>query len=80
MQAESVVPQKKKRRTKQAQSPTKTVRRRKKSGMDNTSDPVRKRKPKLVSSTDDISGPGSLPVSVPGWLKTETWGLNQHKH
>ncbi|XP_074465891.1 histone-lysine N-methyltransferase NSD2 isoform X2 [Sebastes fasciatus] len=65
LQAESVVPQKKKRRPRQAQSPTKTVRRRKKPAADNASDPVRKRKPKLVSSTDVISEPISLPVSVP---------------
>ncbi|XP_051248802.1 histone-lysine N-methyltransferase NSD2 isoform X2 [Dicentrarchus labrax] len=62
-QAESVIPQKKKRRPKQAQSPTKTVRRRKKSATDNTSDPATKRKSKLlVSSTDDISEPVSVPV------------------
>ncbi|XP_070776035.1 histone-lysine N-methyltransferase NSD2 [Enoplosus armatus] len=64
-QAESAVPQKKRRRPKQPQSPTKTVRRRKKSATDNTSDPVKKRKSKLVSSTGDVSEPVSLPVSVP---------------
>ncbi|XP_069575662.1 histone-lysine N-methyltransferase NSD2 [Brachyistius frenatus] len=67
IEAVSVVPQKKKRRSKQPQSPAKTVRRRKiKSAADITCDPVRKRKIKLVSATDEISGGVSLPVSVPG--------------
>ncbi|XP_073340595.1 histone-lysine N-methyltransferase NSD2 [Pagrus major] len=66
LQAESVIPQKKKRRPRQAQSTTKTVRRRKKSPTDNTSAPVRKRKSKPVSSTEDVLEPASLPVSVPG--------------
>lgn len=48
------------------------MRRRKKSPTDNTSAPVRKRKPKLVSSTEDVLEQVSLPVSVPGWLKVET--------
>ncbi|XP_070835834.1 histone-lysine N-methyltransferase NSD2 isoform X1 [Chaetodon trifascialis] len=65
IQAESIIPQKRKRRPKQAQSPAKTVRRRKKSTVDSTSDPVKKRKSKLVSSTEDISEQVSLPVSVP---------------
>ncbi|KAM9340753.1 histone-lysine N-methyltransferase NSD2 [Symphorus nematophorus] len=65
IQAESIIPQKKKRRPRQAQSPAKTVRRRKKSATDNTSDPVKKRKSKLVSSTEDIAAPVSLPLSVP---------------
>ncbi|XP_042357025.1 histone-lysine N-methyltransferase NSD2 [Plectropomus leopardus] len=66
IQAESVVPQKKKRRPRQAQSPTKTVRRRKKTATDDTSSgPVKKRKSKLVSSTGDLLEPISLPVSVP---------------
>ncbi|TMS21206.1 Histone-lysine N-methyltransferase NSD2 [Larimichthys crocea] len=65
IQAESVIPQKKRRRSKQAQSPTKTVRRRKKPAAANTSDPASKRKSKLVSSTEDVSEPVSLPVSVP---------------
>ncbi|XP_039993675.1 histone-lysine N-methyltransferase NSD2 isoform X2 [Xiphias gladius] len=65
IQAESSIPQKKKRRPKQAQSPNKTVRRRKKSAMADSSDPVKKRKSKLVSLTDDDSEPVSLPVSVP---------------
>ncbi|XP_067335712.1 histone-lysine N-methyltransferase NSD2 isoform X1 [Channa argus] len=65
VQAESAVPLKKKRRPKQAQSPTKTVRRRKKFATDNSSDPAKKRKSKLVSSTDDVSEPVSLPVSIP---------------
>ncbi|XP_068436873.1 histone-lysine N-methyltransferase NSD2 isoform X2 [Clinocottus analis] len=61
LQAETVIPQRKKRVPRQAQSPTKTVRRRKKSA----TDPVKKRKSKLVSSTDNITEPVSLPVSVP---------------
>ncbi|CAJ1074664.1 histone-lysine N-methyltransferase NSD2 [Xyrichtys novacula] len=62
-QPESVTPQRKKRRPRQAQSPTKTVRRRrKKSATDDTSDPMKKRKSKLASSTDDIA---ELVVSVP---------------
>ncbi|XP_045918929.1 histone-lysine N-methyltransferase NSD2 isoform X2 [Micropterus dolomieu] len=65
LQAESAIPQKKKRRPKQAQSSTKTVRRRKKSATDNTADPVRKRKSKLGSSTGDVSEHVSLEVSVP---------------
>ncbi|KAM7376370.1 hypothetical protein PAMP_006111 [Pampus punctatissimus] len=66
IQAESVVPPKKKRRPKQVQSPTKTVRRRKKPATDNnTSDPANKRKSKIDSSTDNISEPVSLLVSVP---------------
>nr|XP_019961854.1 PREDICTED: histone-lysine N-methyltransferase NSD2-like isoform X1 [Paralichthys olivaceus] len=60
-----VVPQKKKRRPKQTPSPTKTVRRRKKSAVEKSSDPVRKRKSKLVSPTDDSSEHVSPPVSVP---------------
>lgn len=77
IQAESVIPQKKRRRSKQAQSPTKTVRRRKKPAAANTSDPASKRKSKLVSSTEDVSEPVSLPVSVPGWLKVETQAADQ---
>lgn len=65
IQDESLVPQKKKRRPKQADSPTKIVRRRKKSAADGTCEPVRKRKTKQVSSTDDLSEAVSLPVSVP---------------
>ncbi|XP_032382389.1 histone-lysine N-methyltransferase NSD2 [Etheostoma spectabile] len=65
LQAESVVPQKKKRRTRQAPSSTKTVRRRKKPATDKTSDPGKKRKSKLVSSTDNMAEPISLPVSLP---------------
>ncbi|XP_054470085.1 histone-lysine N-methyltransferase NSD2 [Anoplopoma fimbria] len=65
LQAETVIPQRKQRRPRQPRSPTKTVRRRKKSATDNTSDPVKKRKPKLVSSTDNVTEPDSLPVSVP---------------
>nr|XP_033498962.1 histone-lysine N-methyltransferase NSD2 isoform X1 [Epinephelus lanceolatus]XP_033498963.1 histone-lysine N-methyltransferase NSD2 isoform X1 [Epinephelus lanceolatus]XP_033498964.1 histone-lysine N-methyltransferase NSD2 isoform X1 [Epinephelus lanceolatus] len=64
VEAGSVAPQKK-RRPRQAQSPKKTVRRRKKSAADSTSEPMKKRKSKLVSSTGDISEPISLPVSVP---------------
>uniref|UniRef100_UPI0037E9A131 histone-lysine N-methyltransferase NSD2 n=1 Tax=Semicossyphus pulcher TaxID=241346 RepID=UPI0037E9A131 len=65
IQSESVIPQKKKRRPRQAQSPTKAVRRRKKPATDSASNPAKKRKPKLVSSTADISEPVSLPVSLP---------------
>ncbi|XP_059209725.1 histone-lysine N-methyltransferase NSD2 isoform X2 [Centropristis striata] len=65
LEDESVVPQKKKGRPRQAQPSTKTVRRRKKSATDNTSDPVKKRKSKAVSSTGDLLEPVSLPVSVP---------------
>uniref|UniRef100_A0A8D0DAX0 PWWP domain-containing protein n=1 Tax=Sander lucioperca TaxID=283035 RepID=A0A8D0DAX0_SANLU len=72
LQAESVVAQKKKRRPRQAQPSTKTVRRRKKTATDNTSDAGKKRKSKLVSSTDNVAEAISLPVSLPGWLKVET--------
>ncbi|KAK2826740.1 hypothetical protein Q5P01_020954 [Channa striata] len=65
VQAESAVPLKKKRRPKQAPSPTKTVRRRKKVETNNPSDPAKKRKSKLISSTDAVSEPVSLPVSIP---------------
>ncbi|XP_029316667.1 histone-lysine N-methyltransferase NSD2 isoform X2 [Cottoperca gobio] len=65
VQAESVIPEKKKRKPRQAQSPTKTVRRRTTSAADNTSDPVKKRKSKPVSSTNDISEAVSFAVSVP---------------
>uniref|UniRef100_A0A3P8S1T9 Nuclear receptor binding SET domain protein 2 n=1 Tax=Amphiprion percula TaxID=161767 RepID=A0A3P8S1T9_AMPPE len=72
------VPQKKKRRPRQPQSPTKTVRRKKISATGNASDPVRKRKKtKLVSSTDDVSEAFSLPLSVPGRLKFETLAAQQ---
>uniref|UniRef100_A0A3Q1FI14 Nuclear receptor binding SET domain protein 2 n=1 Tax=Acanthochromis polyacanthus TaxID=80966 RepID=A0A3Q1FI14_9TELE len=71
--SESGVPQKKKRRPRQPQSPTKTVRRKKASATGNASDPVRKRqKAKPVSSTEDVSEAFSLPLSVPGWLKVES--------
>ncbi|XP_051807346.1 histone-lysine N-methyltransferase NSD2 [Acanthochromis polyacanthus] len=64
--SESGVPQKKKRRPRQPQSPTKTVRRKKASATGNASDPVRKRqKAKPVSSTEDVSEAFSLPLSVP---------------
>ncbi|XP_041668628.1 histone-lysine N-methyltransferase NSD2 [Cheilinus undulatus] len=66
IQSEPVIPLKKKRRPRQPKSPTKTVRGRKKSITDSTCDLVKKRKPKLVSSTDNISDPVSLLVSVPG--------------
>ncbi|XP_026164994.1 histone-lysine N-methyltransferase NSD2 isoform X2 [Mastacembelus armatus] len=62
IQVESVIPQKKKRRPKQVQSPTKTVRRRKKCAMDNNSESVKGKKSNLVSSTVDISDPVSVPV------------------
>lgn len=78
IQAGSVVSQKKKRRPRKSQSPTKTVRRRKKFATDSTSDPAKKRNSKLVSSTEDISESVSHPVSVPGWLKIETWAADQH--
>lgn len=70
-QAEPVVPQKKKRISKQGHSPIKTARRKKTCAVDNTCEPVKKRKTKVVSSTDDVSEAASLPVSVPGWLKLE---------
>ncbi|KAI4803676.1 hypothetical protein KUCAC02_025337 [Chaenocephalus aceratus] len=63
LEAESVIPQKKKRRPRQPQSPTKIVRRQKKSTTDTTA-PVKKRKSKLVSSTDNISEPVPLPLAV----------------
>ncbi|XP_029350268.1 histone-lysine N-methyltransferase NSD2 [Echeneis naucrates] len=63
--AESALPQKKKRRPKQAQPHTKTVRRWQKSTVSNSSNPVKKRNSKLVSSTDEVSHPDSLPISVP---------------
>lgn len=70
-QGKPVVPQKKKRISKQGHSPTKTARRKKTSAADNTSEPVKKGKTKEVSSTNDVSEVASLPVSVPGWLKVE---------
>uniref|UniRef100_UPI003AAA9815 histone-lysine N-methyltransferase NSD2 n=1 Tax=Centroberyx gerrardi TaxID=166262 RepID=UPI003AAA9815 len=55
-QAESVVPQRKKRKPKQP--PTKTVKKIKSaSATGNTSEPVKKRKSKMVSSTGDVSEP-----------------------
>ncbi|XP_031729091.1 histone-lysine N-methyltransferase NSD2 isoform X2 [Anarrhichthys ocellatus] len=65
LQTETVVPQRKRRRPRQAQSPTKTVRRRKTSATDNSSDPGKNRKSEPVSSTDNITEPVSLPVSAP---------------
>ncbi|XP_047466238.1 histone-lysine N-methyltransferase NSD2 [Mugil cephalus] len=62
-QTGSVVPQKKKRRPKEAQSPDKVVRRRKKSATD-ASGPTRKRKTKQGPSAEDVSEAVSLPVSV----------------
>lgn len=70
--AEPVVSQKKKRRPKEARSLTKTERINKKMAPNNTYDLMKKRKAKLVSSTDDNSGAVSLLASVPGWLKAET--------
>ncbi|XP_020505337.2 histone-lysine N-methyltransferase NSD2 isoform X1 [Labrus bergylta] len=65
IQSESVIAPKKKRRPRQAETATKTVRRRKKTATDGTCDPVRIRKPKQVSSTVDLSEPVALQVSVP---------------
>ncbi|XP_034433295.1 histone-lysine N-methyltransferase NSD2 isoform X1 [Hippoglossus hippoglossus] len=62
---EPVIPQKKKRRPRQTPSTTKTVRRRKKPAVENSADPVKKRKPKLASPTDDASELVSPPVPVP---------------
>lgn len=62
MQAESLAPQKK-RKPRQPQSPTKTVRRRKKND-DNMSDPMKKRKPKQVPPTEGVLDPSSVPVSA----------------
>nr|XP_040056257.1 histone-lysine N-methyltransferase NSD2 isoform X1 [Gasterosteus aculeatus aculeatus]XP_040056258.1 histone-lysine N-methyltransferase NSD2 isoform X1 [Gasterosteus aculeatus aculeatus]XP_040056259.1 histone-lysine N-methyltransferase NSD2 isoform X1 [Gasterosteus aculeatus aculeatus] len=59
LQAETVVPEKKKRRPRQAASPAKTVGRR-----NNTSEPVKKRKPKVASLTADVTEPVPLPLSV----------------
>ncbi|AWP16004.1 putative histone-lysine N-methyltransferase NSD2 [Scophthalmus maximus] len=60
-QAESLVPQKKRRKpNNQTPSPTKTVRRRKP-----PADPVKKRKSKLAASPEGVSELVSLPVSVP---------------
>ncbi|XP_034015655.1 histone-lysine N-methyltransferase NSD2 isoform X2 [Thalassophryne amazonica] len=61
----SFVPQKKKTKPKQAQSTTKTVKRRKiKSIQDSSADPVKKRKSKTASSTSNVSEPATL--SLPG--------------
>ena len=70
-QAGPVVSQKKKRRPRKAQSPTKTGRIKKKSAPNNTCDLVKKKREKLVPATDDNSEAVSLLVSVPGWLKVE---------
>ncbi|TNN39145.1 Histone-lysine N-methyltransferase NSD2 [Liparis tanakae] len=61
LQAATVPPQRKKRTPRQAPAPTKTTRGRRTSA----TDPVKKRKSKLVSSTDDMTEPVSLPVSAP---------------
>ncbi|KAM3595422.1 uncharacterized protein V6R79_023281 [Siganus canaliculatus] len=59
------LPQKKRRRANQTQSPNKTVRRRKKSATDDAAPkPVKKRKPKAAPPTEDASGP--FPLSLPG--------------